>query len=106
MKGLGIIAIVLGHGIKKIKSLYAPFVVFELIFISIRNVLINLNIYDIDNINRITNMNDFIYNFKSIITLNAILDTLLGDTWFLKSLFYVSIWYPIFNIVLKNKMNI
>lgn len=137
LKGLGIIAVVLGHVgspltnmiymyhmglfffisgylykdsceenlfkyiIKKFKSLYIPFIVFELIFISIRNILIDLHVYDITQINRINGINDFIENLKNIITFNGTPDTLLGAAWFLKVLFYVSILYAMFNIVFK-----
>lgn len=137
LKGLGIIAVVLGHVgspitniiymyhmalfffisgylykdsceknlgqyiIKKIKSLYIPFVVFELIFLVLRNKLIDLNIYNQSQIARISGVNDIILNLKNIITFNSTDNALLGAVWFLKALFYVSILYSIFNILYK-----
>lgn len=137
LKGLGIIAVVLGHVgspitniiymyhmslfffisgylykdsceknlgqyiIKKFKSLYIPFVVFELMFLALRNILIDLNIYNQSQTIRINGINDIILNLKSIITFNSTDNALLGAVWFLKALFYVSILYAIFNVVYK-----
>ncbi|MDY7062475.1 MAG: acyltransferase family protein [Sarcina ventriculi] len=138
LKGLGIIAVVLGHVgspfvkiiymyhmalfffisgylyndkyeknifryiLKKIKSLYVPFVIFEIILLTLRNTLIRLHIYDISQVNSINSFKDLSENLKYIITFNNMPgESMLGAVWFLKTLFYVSILYAIFNIVLK-----
>lgn len=138
LKGLGIIAVVLGHVgapfiriiymyhmalfffisgylykesceknlfkyiFKKFKSLYVPFISFELILLLLRNSLIKLHIYNVTQIKMINSLNDLIEDLKSIITFNNPAgESMLGAVWFLRTLFYVSILYAIFNIIFK-----
>ncbi len=137
LKGLGIIAVVLGHVgfpysnviymyhmalfffisgylynenneknifkyiIKKIKSLYIPFILFELLFVFLRNILIDLHIYDDFHLSKITSFGDCIPIVKNIITFNFTGDSMLGAIWFIRALFYVTILYALFNIIYK-----
>ena len=137
LKGLGIIAVVVGHVgfpysnviymyhmalfffisgylynesneknmfkyiLKKIKSLYIPFILFELLFVCLRNTLIDLHIYDNFDLSKVHNFSDWIPILKQIITFNFTGDSMLGAIWFLRALFYVSILYSSFNIIYK-----
>ncbi|HII4514740.1 acyltransferase family protein [Clostridium perfringens] len=86
---------------KRVKSLYIPFVMFQIIFVLIRNILINIYVYDSAKLGYINSFSDFIYYLKYIITFNYSGDSMLGAIWFLKALFFVNILYLIFNITLK-----
>ena len=61
-----------------------------------------MHIYDISQVNSINSFKDLSENLKYIITFNNMPgESMLGAVRFLKTLFYVSILYAIFNIVLK-----
>ncbi|MDK0708127.1 acyltransferase family protein [Clostridium perfringens] len=87
--------------VKKIKSLYIPFILFEILFVSLRNILIDLHIYDNFDLSKITSFGDWIPVLKQIVTFNFTGDSMLGAIWFLRALFYVTILYAIFNIIYK-----
>lgn len=87
--------------IKKVKSLYITFVIFELGFVLLRNIFINLHIYSLSNVQVLHSFSDWVNVLKQIFTFNYTGDSMLGAIWFLKAMFYVSILYVIFNIVFK-----
>ena len=141
LKGLGIIAVVLGHCgapftpviysyhmalfffitgylykdsyeknfftfiLKKLKSLYIPFLGFEICFVLLRNIFININIYNSSQIAPINSLTDWVNVFKQIITFNYTGDNLLSAIWFLKTLFFVNILFITFNIISKKIFN-
>lgn len=86
---------------KRIKSLYLPFVCYEIIFVLIRNFLISINIYNENTTPSIHGINEFISYMKLIITFNYTGDNLVSTFWFLKTLFYVNILFLIINLLIK-----
>lgn len=135
LKGLGIVAVVLGHcGFpytsfiylyhmslfffitgylynkeheksplkyikKKFKSLYLPFIFFEIVFVLLRNFFIYIHIYDKNILPPISTPQDFFNILKDILAFQYSNDSMLGAIWFLKSLFFVSILYLLINII-------
>lgn len=140
LKGLGIIAVVMGHAgspftpyiylyhmalfffitgylykpkyeespylffKRKIKTLYIPFIKFELFFLILRNFFITIHFYNTSQVEYIESFKSFLENILYIFTFNYTGDNLLGAIWFLKSLFYVNLLYLLFNIIC-NKIN-
>lgn len=95
--------------IKKIKGLYIPYIIFNLLFLLFHNLFININFLT-NNIEILDYYPDFkIYNYYSvsdffkrfILILSFVGGTQLGgSTWFLRSLFFSSILYSIVNIII------
>lgn len=140
LKGLGMIAVVLGHSgspfssyvylyhmalfffisgyfykdtyddnpllviKKRIKKLYIPFIGYELMFMFLRNIFINLHLYSNEAMLKIKSLRDIIDNLKKIITLNST-EPLLATIWFLTTLFYVNIIYVTIRYIIR-KMKI
>lgn len=92
--------------VKKIKSLYIPYITTNLIFLAFHNLFVRLNFY--------TDSQDFLaafpdailyseYTFvqfmkRIVLTLSSLGGTQLGGaTWFLRSLFFSSILYELLN---------
>lgn len=86
---------------KRIKSLYLPFVFYEVLFILLRNFFISINVYDINNVAKINNINEYIDVFKKVLTFNTSGDLMLGAIWFIITLFYVNILFLIIKLILK-----
>lgn len=136
LKGLGMIAVVLGHSgsklapyvylyhmalfffisgyfyknqydehpflviKKRIKKLYIPFVAYELVFMLLRNVFINLQLYSSEAMLKIENLNDILFNLKKILTFNST-EPLLATIWFISSLFYVNAVYVTIRYIIR-----
>jgi fucose 4-O-acetylase-like acetyltransferase len=87
--------------IKRIKSLYIPFVKFELLFLAAHNIFYNLNIYNnagSDSPEKLYNASDYISNIISIAMLNGS-ELLLAPLWFITALFTVNIMFWIISKV-------
>ena len=86
--------------ILKIKRLYVPFVIGNIICVLLNNTFISLNLYD--------NINHEYFGFKDIIVniIKIILfrgnTEMLGATWFLPILFFISIIYAIIEFIIRN----
>ncbi len=82
--------------IKRIKSLYIPFLQFELVFLLLHNIFFSLNIYSGNpNTNAIQGLysaNDYLKNAFSILFFNGT-ELLLAPLWFLTVLFIVNIMF-------------
>lgn len=100
--------------LKKIKSLYVPYVITNLIFLAFHNFFVRINFY--------TDSQDFLAAFpdahlysgytivqfmkRIVLVLTTAGGTLLGgSTWFLRSLFFSSILYEILNYAFA-KLNV
>lgn len=97
---------------KRLKSLYIPFIKYEIIFIFLHNLFYKLNIYSSYTSYRGSGDSFFTLHDVFINLFNAFLfkgtERLLGGFWFLTSLFFVTcIFYGISffsrNIIIKNK---
>ncbi len=84
--------------LKKIKSLYVPFVIYSIIFLLLHNLFYKLNIYN--NIYSYNGHVSFLYSSKDFIEKIKLIffhfggnDQLLGALWFLKSLFLANLIY-------------
>ena len=104
---------------RKIKTLYLPFIIFNILFILLHNFFININFYTADCVfefRGVTFLPTVYYTFGKII--KSIIYTLLffhrerliGATWFLVVLFYVSViscigHYLVNKYVPKEKFN-
>ncbi|MBP2657674.1 MAG: hypothetical protein H6Q69_706 [Firmicutes bacterium] len=79
---------------KRIKSLYIPFIKFELIFLVLHNVFVNYNIYSTNpNVNGVQSfytLSDYIHHALSIFIFNGT-ELLLAPLWFLTVLFTANI---------------
>jgi fucose 4-O-acetylase-like acetyltransferase len=94
---------------KRIKSLYIPFVAYEVLFLSLHNMFFNLNIYNNvvgfkDSVEHLYSLQDMIDAFRSILFFQGT-ETLLCTFWFIPTLFAVNILFGIISKVTK-KMNI
>lgn len=78
----------------RIKSLYIPFIKFEMTFLILHNIFYNLNLYSGNqNVNvpqKIYTVSDYIQNALSILAFNGT-ELLLSPLWFLTTLFTVNI---------------
>ena len=92
--------------LKKIKSLYIPYVITNLIFLAFHNFFVRINFYT-DNPEVLVVLPDVMlyseYTFiqfmkRIVLTLSSLGETQLGGaTWFLRSLFFSSILYELLN---------
>lgn len=93
---------------KKIKSLYLPYLVYELIFLCLHNFFININFYNCSE--RIYGKDIFYLNTKTFmiscikIVLCAGREPIGGALWFLVVLFFVSVLYYTISYWLKKKL--
>lgn len=83
--------------LRRIKGLYIPFVKYSLIFLFFHNVFFWFNIYDEESFyNGIALhpfvLNDFLIRAFRIITSMQCTERLLGGYWFLRSLFWASLF--------------
>lgn len=86
---------------KKIRSLYVPFIVYEFIFIILRNALISIKVYNETQINPISNFMGYLGAFKNAVIFRYTGDLMLGTFWFLTVLFFVNILFLIIKLVWK-----
>ena len=84
----------------KIKRLYVPFVIGNIICVLLNNVFINCNLYDNINHNYFT-VKDIIVNIIKIILFRGNTE-MLGATWFLPILFFISIIYALIEFAIRN----
>lgn len=84
----------------KIKRLYVPFVIGNIICVLLNNVFINWNLYDNINHNYFT-VKDIIVNIIKIILFRGNTE-MLGATWFLPILFFISIIYALIEFAIRN----
>ncbi len=86
---------------KRLKGYYVPFVLYNVIFLLIRNIFVKLNIYDITM--KIDYRNIPVYIKERIFLTSG--EPLLGTFWFFIIILYVSVLFLIINIIL-NKFNL
>ncbi len=84
----------------KIKRLYVPFVIGNIICVLLNNFFIRCNLYDNINHNYFT-FENIIVNIIKIILFRANTE-MLGATWFLPILFFISIIYAIIEFSIRN----
>lgn len=95
--------------LKKVKSLYSPFVIYSLMFLVFHNLMFRFNIYS-EKISyggytqHIYNSKEFIKEFINIITFGST-EQLTGTFWFFTSLFTVSIVFCILRGLLTYSKN-
>lgn len=92
---------------KRIKSLYIPFIKYELVFLVFHNIFFSLNIYS-DNATlnvpiKYYNFNDFFNNVVSTFMFNGT-ELLLSPLWFLTVLFVVNILFSFISYFCNNKI--
>lgn len=90
---------------RRFKSLYLTFVLYELFFVLIRNLLININVYTSDQVPPITELKQFLVLLKTLLSFSYTGDMMLGAFWFLKSLFFVNILFLLISLIFK-KLNV
>lgn len=84
----------------KIKRLYIPFVIGNIICVLLNNTFINLNLYD--NINHeYYSIYDITVNIIKILLFRGNTE-MLGATWFLPILFFISIIYATIEFLIRN----
>lgn len=88
---------------KKIKGLYIPYILWEVTFLLLHNFFYEINIYNgaygfNGVISHEYKLDDFIHKFVYIIFMNEG-EQLLGGFWFLKSLFFSSIFSGLFYLL-------
>jgi fucose 4-O-acetylase-like acetyltransferase len=91
---------------KRIKSLYIPFLAYEVLFLWLHNTFFKLNIYnDVvgfkNSVEHLYSLQDMIDAFRSILLFQGT-ETLLGAFWFIPTLFAVNILFGIISKVVKN----
>lgn len=132
IKGLGIIAIVIGHTKsplfkfvyayhvvlfffisgyfykenytknpivlikKRIRTLYLPFIKYELIFLIFHNLFVKLNLYNY----KYYHVKDFMNNIIKILTFHEVQSEILGQFWFIKVLFITNIMFALINFII------
>lgn len=95
--------------VSRIKTLYIPFLKYELIFLILHNIFFKIYIY-VDNVsyngtyNKLYTSHDYIINFLHIITFGG-REQLLGTFWFLTVLFTVNILFCFLRYVLLKKIH-
>lgn len=101
---------------KRLKSLYLPYIICNLTFVFFNNFFIEHNIYTTNplflegnlgnhfGIDKLLNLKDLILKVFYILLL-ATGDKLCGSTWFLKVLFFISIFFAIITYFLKKYTN-
>lgn len=90
---------------RRLKSLYIPFVAYEIVFLLFRNIFFSLNVYNDSQLTKITSFSQFFTTIKSIFLLSYG-EPMLGTFWFLKTLLYVNILFLSVSLIvskLKNK---
>ena len=81
--------------IKRIKSLYLPFVIFETIFLIFHNFFVKIGFYNsLSNVQLTYNFNEFISNFFKILTMGHG-EQLAGPLWFLISTLEINFIFAI-----------
>lgn len=81
--------------IKKIKSLYIPFITFEIIFLIFHNLFVNIGFYnELSNFNLTYSFRDYIINFLKILTMGYG-EQLAGPLWFLIATLEINIIFAI-----------
>ncbi len=89
--------------IKKIQRLYIPYIFGNIICVLLNNLFIYLNLYDI-NYHSYYSVADFLKNIVKVLAFRGQTE-MLGATWFLEIIFFISIGYAFIDYVLY-KMNI
>lgn len=72
--------------LRRLKTLYLPFVLYSLLFLAFHNLLASIHVYANE-----YGLSDFVYKSLKIISLSGS-EQLLGGLWFLKELLYSSIF--------------
>lgn len=95
---------------KRLRSLYLPFIKYELIFLALHNVFFDFNLYNFDfpvNGNQVIR-----YSLKQILSKAAEIILTFGATeeiiwgfWFIQSLFTISIIFVLISWMVKNNNN-
>ena len=88
---------------KRIKTLYIPFVKYQLVFLFLHNIFYNINVYSnkFNTSARLYTVSDFIKNFINAITF-GVTEELGSAFWFLVSLFTVNILFAIIRFIVIN----
>lgn len=84
---------------KKLLRLYVPYVIINIIYLSLNNILLDTHIYSIETHNYY-NLTDYGINIVKILLFRGVTE-LGGATWFLHLLFLISIGYAIFTFILN-----
>ena len=88
--------------IKKLKRLYIPYVIFNTVFVLLNNVFINWHIYDLNAGHSYYAIADFAKNIFKILLFKGNAE-IMGGTWFLELLFFISILYASITYFLTTK---
>lgn len=90
---------------QKIKKLYLPYIIINVLFVLLNNILLDLHIYSL-NTHTYYNLNDFIINVAKVLLFQGVTE-IGGATWFLQLLFGTIVLYAINNFIIiktgKNK---
>lgn len=88
--------------VKKIKSLYLPFVVIELFYLIIRNFLFSINVYNQNSgMMPLSSAEDVIANLFHIFLFDTV-DRLIAPLWFLAALFGSNLLFFFIHKLIKN----
>lgn len=88
--------------IKKIKGLYFPYVKWSIVFLILHNLFYTLHFYPTENkYFGYYNNSDYLYHLKSILTTMTGHDKLLDPFWFLKELFFASLFVCLISFLLR-----
>lgn len=85
--------------IKKIKTLYIPYVIVNTLFLLLNNILLKINIYSIET-HQIYSLKDFLVGFIKILLFRGTTE-LAGATWFLHLLFLINVISVIITYILN-----
>lgn len=92
--------------IKRLKTLYVPFVAYEILFLLLHNIFLNINIYS--NINNFGiqavnfyNVKDFIKGFAHILFFNRV-EQLAAAFWFFTTLFITNVIFCLISFYVKH----
>lgn len=79
--------------ITKIKRLYIPYIIGNIVCVLLNNIFIKMKLYNIDN-HYIYNIKDYSTNILKVLLFRGHTE-MLGATWFLEILFLISILYAV-----------
>lgn len=89
----------INYVIKKVKKLYLPYIVFNILCVLLNNIFIKLNLYSLSTHNYY-GIKDYIINIVKVLLFRGNTE-MLGATWFLEILFYISILYALTDYLLN-----
>lgn len=85
----------------KIKKLYIPYIILNIIAVLLNNFLIDIKFYSFDN-HYYFSLIDIFTNIIKILLFNGVTE-LFGATWFLRLLFVIIVMYSIIDYILQKK---